>query len=60
MYPKIFGWAEYTGCPPNVIVGWAIGHRPPPRGSSCTLHIDTDTVSLKYTNQLLVLSVYKS
>jgi len=24
-----FGWAEYIGCPPNVIVGWATAHLAP-------------------------------
>ena len=23
------GWAEYIGCPPNVIVGWAAAHPAP-------------------------------
>jgi len=27
MLGKFFGWAEYIGCPPNVIVGWATAHR---------------------------------
>jgi len=29
MLGKFFGWAEYIGCPPNVIVGWATAHPAP-------------------------------
>jgi len=29
MLGKFFGWAEYIGCPPNVITVWATAHPAP-------------------------------
>jgi len=45
MLGKIFGWAEYIGCPPNVIVGWATAHTLPPGGSRAFGHHDVYPVT---------------
>jgi len=38
MLGKFFGWAEYIGCPPNVIVGWATAPWvPSPLGVACAV-----------------------
>jgi len=47
MLGKFFGWAEYIGCPPNVIVGWATAPWvPAPLGVACAI---CQTASYKAT-----------
>ena len=49
------GWAEYFGCPRNVIVGWAAAHPSPYVPAPLSFAIDSAVpmfVLLKYTKLL--------